>query len=40
MDKELCKDLEMVLPAELNDTSEYLVYETFYVMSSRIEVLH
>ena len=40
MDREFCEDLETVLPAELNDTSEHLAHETFYVISSRIEVLH
>ena len=38
MDRD-CEDLETVLPAELNDTSEHLAHETFYV-TSRIEVLH
>ena len=40
MDRELCEHLETVIPAELNDTSEHLTHETFYVISSRIEVLH
>ena len=34
------KTWETSLSAQLNDTSVHLANETFYVMSSRIEVLH